>query len=129
MRAAPSFPTELPKVEGARLARQQGAATIARLNDELRRNLATGDVMLTAGIRALPPAQLRAVLACVRRHDDFTPDNDPNGERDFCALELEGPGRIFWKIDYYDPTLTFGSENPADPTRTRRVLTIMLAEE
>ncbi|WP_421698391.1 DUF3768 domain-containing protein [Ancylobacter sp.] len=104
-------------------------ATIAQLNDELRRTFATGDVMLTAGIRTLPPAQLPAVLARVRHHNDFTPDNDPYGERDFGAVALEGLGRIFWKIDYYDPTLTFGSEDPADPTRTRRVLTIMLAEE
>lgn len=105
------------------------SATIARLNDELRRTFATGDVMLSTGIRALPSAQLRAVLARVRHHDDFTPDNDPSGERDFGAFDLDGIGRVFWKIDYYDPTLTFGSEEPADPTRTRRVLTIMLAEE
>ncbi|MDQ0350184.1 hypothetical protein J2S76_004641, partial [Ancylobacter vacuolatus] len=91
------------------------SATIAQLNDELRRTLTTGDVMLTAGIRALPPGQLRAVLARVRRHDDFTPDNDPYGERDFGAIALDGLGRIFWKIDYCDPTLTFGSEDPADP--------------
>lgn len=104
-------------------------AAIASLNDELRRTFTTGDVMLTAAIRALLPTQLRAVLARVRHHDDFTPDNDPHGERDFGAFDLDGIGRAFWKIDYYDPTLTFGSEDPADPTRTRRVLTIMLAEE
>lgn len=104
-------------------------AAIARLNDELRRTYAAGHVMLTVGIRALPPARLREVLARVRSHDDFTPDNDPHGEQDFGAFELDGIGRVFWKIDYYDPTLTLGSENPADPARTRRILTIMLAEE
>ena len=35
----------------------------------------------------------------------------------------------FWKIDYYDHALENGSENPADPEITRRVLTIMRADE
>lgn len=36
---------------------------------------------------------------------------------------------IFWKIDYYDRKVEFGSENPADPAQTTRVLTLMLAQE
>ena len=38
-------------------------------------------------------------------------------------------GTVFWKIDAYDRTLEFGSDDPADPSVTRRVLTIMLASE
>jgi len=36
---------------------------------------------------------------------------------------------VFWKIDAYDSELRFGSDDPADPAVTRRVLTIMLASE
>jgi hypothetical protein len=36
---------------------------------------------------------------------------------------------IFFKIDYYDRTLTHHSSDPADPTVTSRIITVMLAEE
>jgi hypothetical protein len=60
--------------------------------------------------------------------DAFTPDNDPYRERDFGAFEHNGD-RIFWKIDYYDRSMTKGSEDPSDPGQTLRLLTIMLASE
>jgi hypothetical protein len=37
--------------------------------------------------------------------------------------------KLFWKIDCYDRELHFGSPDPADPTVTTRVLTLMLASE
>ena len=101
---------------------------IAKLNDAFRKTFLGGKVMLTRGISELPENEKNAILALVQMFDDFTPDNDPYGEHDFGAIEHNGQ-RIFWKIDYYDKTLSFGSENPADPTVTTRVLTVMLAEE
>jgi hypothetical protein len=34
-----------------------------------------------------------------------------------------------FKINYYDKTLQFHSPDPADPSVTKRVITIMLSEE
>jgi hypothetical protein len=59
-------------------------------------------------------------------HDAFTPDSDPYGEHNFGSFEHNGI-RVFWKIDYYDRNLEYGSEDPSDPAQTTRVLTIMLA--
>jgi hypothetical protein len=90
---------------------------IAELNDQCRRALGlSGRLVQTQGICALAPEDQSAIRERTRRFDAFTPDNDPYGERDFGAFEHEGL-RVFWKIDYYDPTLTSGSEDPSDPAR------------
>jgi hypothetical protein len=105
------------------------AATIRRLNDSFRQSLIFGgQTVLTAGVAALDDADRVALLNMVRAFDAFTADNDPHGELDFGAIEHAGE-RYFWKIDYYDLACRFGSENPADPAITTRVLTIMRADE
>jgi hypothetical protein len=102
---------------------------IAELNDLCRKAMGIGGKLFqTQGIDALPEAVQSAIREKVETFDAFTEDNNPHGERDFGAFDHEGE-RIFWKIDYYDRTLTYGSENPADPKQTVRVLTIMLASE
>jgi hypothetical protein len=102
---------------------------IAALNDLCRRAMGiAGRVVQTIGIAALPVRDQSAIREKVETFNAFTPGNDPHGERDFGAFEHNGE-RIFWKIDYYDPTLSFGSEDPSDPKLTMRVLTIMLASE
>ena len=50
------------------------------------------------------------------------------GERDFGAFTFRGE-KIFFKVDYFDLNLEYGSEDPADASITARVVTIMLAED
>lgn len=101
---------------------------IARLNDAFRRSLVGGQVLVTNGVLSLGHAEVDNVIDAVRRFSDFSAGNDPYGEHDFGMVTCEGQ-EIFWKIDYYDAQLEFGSPNPADPSVTTRVLTIMLASE
>lgn len=101
---------------------------IAILNDAFRTTLIGGTVVLTAGIQALDEAEQRAVIQAVQAFSDFSEDNDPHGEHDFGAIDFQ-KAKIFFKIDYYDLNLEYGSENPADPSQTKRVLTVMLADE
>lgn len=84
--------------------------------------------MTTAGVAALPDMVKAEAILTMARFKDFTPDNDPHGEHDCFSFELCSR-RFITKIDYYDPTLEFGSEDPSDPKQTCRVLTLMLAEE
>jgi len=102
---------------------------LSALNDAFRRSLSGGGKrLMTAGVAALPASDQAAILAKVIAFEAFTEDDDPHGEHDFGAFE-HGGQPIFWKIDTYDASMEFGSEDPADPARTVRVLTIMLADE
>ena len=103
------------------------ATRITALNDAFRKTAIGGQWYITRGIAALPALEQWAIMEKVRGFDTFTPDNDPYGEHDFGALEHQGQ-RIFWKIDYYAPGLEGHSEDPADPSKTVRVLTVMLAK-
>ena len=104
---------------------------ICELNDAFRTTFRGGKVMLTAGVNALPDMVKAAVLQRVATFDEFTEDNDPHGEHDFGRIDLDAHTRVFWKIDYYacGSDFSMGSEDPADPSRTVRLLTVMLAEE
>jgi hypothetical protein len=68
------------------------------------------------------------VIWRVATFSEFTADNDPHEEHDFGNFELAGR-KFFFKIDYFDANMEFGSEDPADSAQTTRALTIMLAEE
>ena len=104
------------------------ARRIALLNDALRTRGEGGMLAVTDGVLALANGLLPVIVRQVVTFDAFTPDNDPYGEHDFGAFEWQCV-TLFWKIDYYDAAMAFGSDDPADPKVTTRVLTILLAEE
>jgi hypothetical protein len=101
---------------------------IRALNDELRQHLLGGIAVITPGVAALGQEAVERIVKTIAVYDDFCHANDPHEEHDFGAFDVDGH-RIFFKIDYYDKTLTCHSPDPSDPSVTERVITIMLAEE
>ena len=101
---------------------------IRQLNDTFRRTLVGANVMLTLGIRMKSEKEVAEILDRVRTFNDFNKSNDPYGEHDCASFDYHGD-RIIWKIDYYDQNHEFLSDNPAVPTITNRVLTIMTGAE
>lgn len=108
---------------------------IAALNDRVRQGLdQRARVVITAACvaalaeRSSPDAMLHAqaeLLMAIHRCD-FAPDERAERRRG----EVMFQGRpIRFAIDYYDRALEWGSEDPADPELTIRVMTIMLPED
>lgn len=101
---------------------------IRDLNDRFRRTFEGGGLILSQAASALSGGDIAQLIKLVQQFEAFTSDNDPHGEHDFGAIELDGV-RYFWKIDYYDLRRQGHSLNPADPTVTVREMTIMRADE
>src|SRR5437870_369207 len=106
------------------MAETQTAVKIAALNDLLRKGGFGGTVYFTSGVRQLGHAFIVEALDAIQDFDDFTTDNDPHGEHDFGAVRVPERGvlpvkaafsgrlrTVFWKIDYYAPGMTDGSED------------------
>lgn len=104
------------------------SARIRELNDALRIYSKGGEVYLTHGVSAKGEDFVARAFRAVADFDGFDEGNDPYGEHDFGAVTVDGE-RVFFKVDCYDRNKEYGSEDPADPARTCRVMTILLAEE
>lgn len=107
---------------------KEKTARIRELNDAFRKSFEGGRILLTAGVGGLPGDVRAMVMRKVAAFSEFSADNDPYDEHDFGSFGIAGQ-KLFWKLDYYAPDMLHGSEDPSDPARTVRVLTIMLAEE
>ncbi|PHS19448.1 MAG: hypothetical protein COA78_00320 [Blastopirellula sp.] len=113
------------------------AAQIAEQNDRFRTTWGAdfsvpGQIVLTRGVADLRPSAKAIIMQRVQQFSEFTEDNDPYGDHTFGAFEFEIAGsayHIFWKIDLYDTAYNMGSDNPADLSVTRRVLTVLHASE
>ena len=103
-------------------------ARIRALNDELRQYLLGGLAVITPGVAALGQQAVERIVKTIAVYDDFCHANDPHEEHDFGSFEANGQ-TIFFKIDYFDKTLTYHSPDPSDASMTERVITIILAEE
>ena len=99
------------------------AEIIARLNDQLRKSGEGGTIVITRNVRGLEGLNVPELATALANYDGFD-DNDPHGERDmghFVVFDTD----LYFKIDYFDQDLEFGSDDPADASITHRILTIM----
>ncbi len=102
---------------------------IAVYNDLCRKSLGLhGLIVNSPGIYALPCVEQLRVYSKVAHYEHFTPFTDPKDERSSGGFNHQGIA-VVWKIDYLSPDMNWKSDDPSDPVKTMRVLTIMLAEE
>ena len=105
------------------------APTIDQLNDRFRQgDHSLGQVVTTPGVNDLSPEDQQELFRLLRTFDDFTEENDPNGEHNRARFEFKGE-KYLWKIDYYALDLKHGSEAPGNTAVTTRVLTLMHSSE
>lgn len=133
----------MAQAKGIELQDSANSGVTAQQNDLVRAALADPDafkklnelgivfkLVWTPGIEDafLQTGKIKTLAQAIAAFDAFEDENDPYRERDFASLDVEGT-KVFFKFDYYNLTMDGGSENPADPTQTVRVLTVMLHSE
>lgn len=106
----------------------QTAATIRAQNDAFRKNLSGGRILISTAAMDHMRGKIAGLILAIANFDTFNEDNDPYGEHDFGSLSYMGQP-MFWKIDYYDLDMIYGSPDPANPDVTTRTLVVMLAWE
>lgn len=103
-------------------------AKVRELNDSFRKTFTGGRVMMTSGVKELTDDARSQLVEAVQGFTAFNRGNDPHGEHDFGAIEIDGT-KFFWKIDYFDLAMGQHSVDAANPDATIRVLTLMRADE
>lgn len=134
---APEQPSTCPKCRVAGSARTipgRKTLTLARQNDSFRSGMVVGGcplpgtVVVTSGVRNRGRDFVTNAILAAAFDTDFSEDNDPYGDHSFGVVTVQGE-RLYWKIDTYDADREYGSDDPTDPARTHRVLTILFPSE
>jgi hypothetical protein len=107
---------------------QTASRRIRTLNDNFRVAFVGGTVCFSQTVAELPLDLKAQVVLAVQNFSAFDADNDPHQEHDFGSFQLAGE-TYFFKLDYYNLNMSGVSEDPADPSVTKRVLTIMHVSE
>lgn len=102
---------------------------LGRMNDGFRSAFLEIFWYFSENIKKLPTSVIDEIINRVRKFDDFKPDDDPFGERDFGQFTLEGIGEVTWCICHYDLTLNHFSEDMYDPNVTLPIMKIMFESE
>ena len=101
----------------------------ALLNDRFRQgDRSLGEYKLSRQVLALPKHKQKQLFKELQEFSDFNPQNDPSGDRSRGEIVMDNFTYI-WKIDYLDTTMTMVSDDPADPSVTTRVLSIIRTGE
>ncbi len=103
---------------------------IAKLNDDLRINghVRNGRVIAVGSLVQADETLRNKVVAVMREFKDFNDDNDPYGEHDFGAFEVDGEQFMF-KIDYFALDEETASEHPEDQASTMRICSVFFARD
>ena len=72
--------------------------------------------------------RLDSIMKTVSEYADFDQGNDPYGEHDFGSFTFGGE-QISFKIDYYDLNFENGSDDPADPEVTGRLISVFYTKD
>lgn len=105
---------------------KEKVAEIRRLNDQFRTTFRGGEILLTQSVANLPEMVKSSALLRIADFKAFNEENDPHEEHDYGSFDHCNQ-EVWWKIDYYDLSLNARSEDPADPSKTKRIMTVGLA--
>lgn len=119
------------------LSSPETAASIAGQNDAFRKSIAQfatgpdvpkGKVVMTRGVAEQSADFQRELITKVISFDTFDTDSDPYGWHEMGVIEIDDQ-TVWFKIDLLDVNYAYGAEDPTDPDKARRVMTLLFPSE